>query len=254
MLGLTIVKGMKRNGNKYDDGSILDPRDGTVYHAQMERARTVGTRGARLSRHSVSWPDADLDPPAGRRNGAGRHSRGNPSHRRRRRSEAASLSPRMRRRLRYPKEFDRPPASHSKFDGLTGNRVLVSRDRPEREKLRVAVVAQIEDPGKTGRGVAFLVPKAVRSLGRQGETHATRDARSPFAPPPSARAAPRRSAKPCSARARSHDNRVCSSRHPRPNRRPGSGWRRANRRLAPFPARSRSSPAMLSAQSADQVP
>ncbi|MGD1038876.1 MAG: DUF2147 domain-containing protein [Roseiarcus sp.] len=36
MLGLTIVKGMKRNGNKYGGGSILDPRDGTVYHAQME--------------------------------------------------------------------------------------------------------------------------------------------------------------------------------------------------------------------------
>ena len=36
MLGLTIVKGMKRNGNKYDGGTILDPRDGTVYHALME--------------------------------------------------------------------------------------------------------------------------------------------------------------------------------------------------------------------------
>jgi uncharacterized protein (DUF2147 family) len=36
MLGLTLVKGMKRNGNKYDGGTILDPRDGTVYHAQME--------------------------------------------------------------------------------------------------------------------------------------------------------------------------------------------------------------------------
>ena len=36
MLGLTIVKGMKRNGAKYDEGSILDPRDGTVYHALME--------------------------------------------------------------------------------------------------------------------------------------------------------------------------------------------------------------------------
>jgi len=36
MLGLTIVKGMKRDGQKYDEGSILDPRDGTVYHAQME--------------------------------------------------------------------------------------------------------------------------------------------------------------------------------------------------------------------------
>ena len=36
MLGLTIVKGMRRDGLKYDEGTILDPRDGTVYHAQME--------------------------------------------------------------------------------------------------------------------------------------------------------------------------------------------------------------------------
>jgi uncharacterized protein (DUF2147 family) len=36
MLGLTIVNGMRRDGRKYDDGTILDPRDGNVYHAQME--------------------------------------------------------------------------------------------------------------------------------------------------------------------------------------------------------------------------
>ena len=36
MLGLTIVKGMKRQGAEYSDGTILDPRDGSVYHAQMK--------------------------------------------------------------------------------------------------------------------------------------------------------------------------------------------------------------------------
>jgi uncharacterized protein (DUF2147 family) len=36
MLGLTIVKDMRRDGAKYENGTILDPRDGKVYHAQME--------------------------------------------------------------------------------------------------------------------------------------------------------------------------------------------------------------------------
>ena len=35
-LGLTLIKGMQRKGLNYDNGSILDPRDGSVYQARME--------------------------------------------------------------------------------------------------------------------------------------------------------------------------------------------------------------------------
>jgi uncharacterized protein (DUF2147 family) len=36
MLGLAMVNGMKRDGLTYKEGTILDPRDGSVYHAEME--------------------------------------------------------------------------------------------------------------------------------------------------------------------------------------------------------------------------
>jgi uncharacterized protein (DUF2147 family) len=48
MLGLTIVKGMRRNGNRYEDGTIMDPRDGSIYHAQMELSpdgKSLAVRG-----------------------------------------------------------------------------------------------------------------------------------------------------------------------------------------------------------------
>ena len=34
-LGLEIIRGMKQDGDKYTDGTILDPRDGKVYKATM---------------------------------------------------------------------------------------------------------------------------------------------------------------------------------------------------------------------------
>jgi uncharacterized protein (DUF2147 family) len=35
-LGLVMIKGMRRNGSHYEHGTILDPRDGSVYRAKME--------------------------------------------------------------------------------------------------------------------------------------------------------------------------------------------------------------------------
>jgi len=76
VLSLQLIKGMQRSGLKYENGTIMDPRDGSVYRALMELSpdgkhlEVRGYLGISLFGRSQIWnrlPDNAMDPPAGTR-------------------------------------------------------------------------------------------------------------------------------------------------------------------------------------------
>jgi len=61
VLGLALIKGMRRNGYSYENGTIMDPRDGSVYRALMRLSRdgnkleVRGYLGISLFGRSQTW-------------------------------------------------------------------------------------------------------------------------------------------------------------------------------------------------------
>jgi uncharacterized protein (DUF2147 family) len=75
VVGITFIKGMRRHGLTYENGTILDPRDGSIYSARMElspdgnQLTARGYLGISLLRQSQDWrriPDTRLEASPGR--------------------------------------------------------------------------------------------------------------------------------------------------------------------------------------------
>ena len=76
VVGLSLIKGMRRYGNSYENGTIMDPRDGAVYRALMrlspdgQRLEVRGYLGVSLFGRSQIWnrlPETALAPMPGQR-------------------------------------------------------------------------------------------------------------------------------------------------------------------------------------------
>jgi uncharacterized protein (DUF2147 family) len=61
IIGMTIAKGLKKNGNKYDGGEILDPDNGKIYKCKMtldeagDKLEVRGYIGISLIGRSQTW-------------------------------------------------------------------------------------------------------------------------------------------------------------------------------------------------------